>query len=325
MTLTLITLQPKTLIPKVRQAIRPVLTLFAVTLLILPNQTSNGQDASRPRLQVQEAQSASFADTKSSNTDASKAEGDTTKPGEWMQLFNGKDLSGWTPKIRYHDLGDNYANTFRVEDGLLKVRYDADKYEKFGEKFGHIFYEKPFSHYRLRVEYRFVGEQANEGPGWALRNSGMMLHCEDPKLMTKDQDFPISIEYQLLGGDGKNTRTTANLCTPGTNVVYNGQLHRPHCTSSTSKTYHGEQWVTAEVEVHGDGTVKHIMDGEVVLEYSNPQLDFEGMGAEHAKWLVEEKGATKELKGGYISLQSESHPIDFRKVELMVLEDESEK
>ncbi|MEC8558250.1 MAG: DUF1080 domain-containing protein [Planctomycetota bacterium] len=243
------------------------------------------------------------------------AEGDTEETSEWIQLFNGKNLDGWTPKIRYHDLGDNFGNTFRVEDGLLKVRYEDESYPKFGEKFGHLFYKQSFSHYILRVEYRFVGDQVTGGPGWAIRNSGLMLHCEDPKLMTKDQDFPTSIEYQILGGDGEKKRTTANLCTPGTNVVMNGKLHRPHCTSSTSKTYHGEQWVTVEVEVRGSGTVKHSIDGEVILEYSKPQLD---VNDAHAKMLAEKQGGVM-LEGGFISLQSESHPVDFRKVELKVL------
>ncbi|MFN3189691.1 MAG: DUF1080 domain-containing protein [Aureliella sp.] len=235
----------------------------------------------------------------------------------WIQLFNGKDLSGWNPKIRYHELGDNYADTFRVEEGLLKVRYDGEKYKEFGEKFGHLFYEKPFSHYRLRVEYRFVGEQCTGGPGWATRNSGLMLHCEAPELMTKDQDFPTSIEYQILGGNGKKPRTTANLCTPGTNVVMKGKLHLPHCTSSTSKTYHGEQWVTVEVEVLGGKTIRHLIDDEVVLEYDAPQLDARDP---HAKELADKQGGLL-LEKGYISLQSESHPVDFRKVELKVLKE----
>ncbi len=245
--------------------------------------------------------------------------GEASASGEWIQLFNGKDLEGWTPKIRHHELGENYGNTFRVEDGLMKVRYDADKYPMFDERFGHIFYKQPFSHYRLRVEYRFVDEQCPGGPGWATRNSGMMLHCEDPKLMTVDQDFPASIEYQLLGGNGKDQRTTANLCSPGTNVFLGGKLFTPHCTNSKSKTYHGEQWVTAEVEVHGDGQIKHIMDGNVVLEYSQPQLD---PADAHSAKLVEARNGKLLLEDGYISLQSESHPIDFRKVELMVLEAE---
>jgi Domain of Unknown Function (DUF1080) len=246
----------------------------------------------------------------------SHADDSAKKTGEWVQLFNGKDLSGWKPKIRYHELGDNYANTFRVEDGLLKVRYDGGYEDGFKETFGHLFHEKEFSHYILRVEYRFVGDQCKGGPGWATRNSGMMLHGEDPAGMAKDQDFPASIEVQILGGNGKDNRTTMNLCTPGTNVVMNGKLFLPHCTSSKSKTYHGEQWVITETEVRGSQVMRHKVDGEVVLEYNEPQLD-ERDG--HAKELVKKNGGLL-LDHGTISLQSESHPIDFRKVEILVLD-----
>lgn len=241
---------------------------------------------------------------------------DAYPKGEWVSLFNGKDLSGWTPKIRYHDLGDNNGDTFRVREGLLQVRYDGGAYEKFGEQFGHLFYKDSFSNYRFRVEYRFVGEQCTEGPGWATRNSGVMIHGQDPKSMSKDQDFPVSIEVQLLGGNGKDKRTTSNLCTPGTNVVMNGELKLQHCINSTSKTYHGEQWVVAEIEVHNSEIVRHLLDGEVVLEYNKTQLDERD---ENAKKLI--KDGNLMLTGGTISLQSESHPIDFRKVEIMVLEE----
>lgn len=234
--------------------------------------------------------------------------------GEWIQLFNGKNLEGWTPKIRGYELGDNFGDTFRVEDGLLKVRYD--QYEKFDRTFGHLFYKEPFSHYRLRVEYRFVGDQVEGGQGWALRNSGAMLHGEDPRDMGIDQEFPTSIEVQFLGGNGKDARTTANLCTPGTNVVKEGKLFLPHCTSSTSQTYHGDQWVTVEVEVRGNEVMRHIINGETVLEYTQPQLDERDA---HAKTLIEKNGGVQ-LSSGTISLQSESHPIDFRKVELMILQ-----
>ena len=237
-----------------------------------------------------------------------------TETGKWVSLFNGKDMEGWTPKFRYHDLGENFLNTFRVEDGLLKVRYDG--YDEFKNTFGHLFYKDSFSHYRFRVEYRFVGEQCKGGQGWALRNSGVMIHGEDPRGMTKDQDFPVSIEVQLLGGDGEKDRTTSNLCTPGTNVVMDDKLFQPHCTSSTSKTYHGEQWVTAEIEVRGNKIIKHILDGKTVLEYTKPQLDDRDA---HAKELAEKNGGLM-LSGGTISLQSESHPCDFRKIEIMLLE-----
>lgn len=235
---------------------------------------------------------------------------------KWEPLFNGKDLTGWTPKIRYEAYGEDARNTFRVEDGLLKVRYD--NYEEFNETFGHLFYKTAFSNYRFRVEYRFTGDQLKGGPGWAYRNSGIMVHGQNPETMVLDQDFPVSIEVQLLGGDGTGKRTTGNLCTPGTHVFLNGELFKPHCTKSNSKTFHGEQWVTAEVEVRGHELVRHIINGETVLEYEKPILD--GAHAKAEK-LIEKAGGKIELSSGTISLQSESHPVEFRKVEILNLDE----
>ena len=234
------------------------------------------------------------------------------KPGEWVPLFNGKDLTGWTPKIKGYALGENFGDTFRVTDGILQVRYD--KYDLFDGKFGHLFYKDQFSHYVLRVEYRFVGDQAKGGPGWATRNSGVMFHCQPPETMRKDQEFPVSIEAQFLGGLGKGERPTGNVCSPGTHIVMEGKLVSRHCNNSKSKTFHGDQWVTAEIEVHGSGKVQHRINGETVLEYEQPQLD---PGDKDAAPLVKDKKVL--IEGGHIALQSESHPIDFRKVEIKVL------
>ncbi len=231
---------------------------------------------------------------------------------EPISLFDGKSLSGWIPKIRGFRLGEDDGRTFRVEDGLLKVRYD--QYDKFDERFGHLFYEKPFSHYRLRVEYRFVGRQVPGGPGWAFRNSGIMIHGQDASSMSLDQKFPVSIEVQLLGGRETGRRPTANLCTPGTHVVMNGRLLKRHCTSSTSDTFRGDQWVTVEVEVRGNERIRHFVNGKLVLEYTKPQLDLDDPDAKRIAGQVPTM-----LTGGTISLQSESHPIDFRKVELTPL------
>jgi hypothetical protein len=234
---------------------------------------------------------------------------------EWIQLFNGRDLSGWTPKFAKHALGENPFDTVRVVDGILQIRYD--KWTTFDNEFGHVFYKDPFSYYLIGAEYRFVGEQVPGGPGWARRNNGLMLHAPAPKTMLKDQDFPISIEVQLLGGlgDGK-PRSTANLCTPGTHVVMKGVLRTEHCINSTSKTYDGTEWVRVEVLVHGNELVRHMVDGQTVLEYAKPQIG--GGAVSPVDPAVKVDGTP--LTGGYIAIQAETAPTDFRKIELLDLE-----
>ncbi len=241
---------------------------------------------------------------------------DESVPSQWKPLFNGQDLTHWKAKIKGYELNDNYGDTFRVEDGVLKVVYDKEKYPSFDNRFGHLFYDTPFSHYVLRVEYRFVGEQVAGGPGWAIRNSGIMIHGQSPESMRKDQDFPVSIEVQLLGGAETGERHTANVCTPGTHIVMDGQLITRHCNDSKSKTFRGDQWVTMEVEVHGNRLIKHIVNGETVMQYTQPQLDENDADA---RALI--KDGEKMLHGGTISLQSESHPIEFRRVEIKELAD----
>ncbi len=220
----------------------------------------------------------------------------------WIQLFNGKDLNDWQIKFKNHELGDNYNNTFRVEDGLLRVRYD--NWDEWDGTFGHIFYKDEFSHYRLRAEYRFVDEQVKGGPEWAYRNNGLMIHGQSAESMELDQDFPVCIEVQLLGGNGTDERSTCNLCTPGTNVVMDGTLIEEHCMTSDSKTFHGDQWVTAEVEVHGGKVIRHFVNGEEVMKYEQPQLDPRDP---YYQKLLPANG-DKIITQGTISLQAESHP-----------------
>jgi hypothetical protein len=233
---------------------------------------------------------------------------------EWVSLFDGKTLDGWVPKITGYDAGVNFGDTYRVENGVLKVSYD--KYDTFGGRFGHLFYKTLFSHYVIAIEYRFVGQQVKDGPDWAFRNSGVMVHGQPVETMKKGQDFPICIEAQFLGGRGDGTaRSTANLCTPGTNVVMNGQLETRHCINSSSKTFDGDQWVRAEIEVHGGGEIVHRVNGETVLRYEKPQI---GGGAVSGHDPAVKKDG-EILTGGSISLQAESHPVEFRKVELLNL------
>ena len=235
----------------------------------------------------------------------------TKNKAHWISLFNGKDLEGWIVKIKGHPLGDNYKNTFRVVNGMLQVNYD--EYDDFNNAFGHLFYKKPFSSYRLKLEYRFLEKQVKGGQGWAERNSGIMIHSQAPETMGLNQDFPVSVEVQLLGGIKKGvSRPTANVCTPGTHIVMHYTLIKKHCINSSSETYYGNQWVAVEVLVIKDSIISHYVNGKEVLSYAKPQIggDYNTLKSQEGQLLTE----------GYISLQSESHPIEFKKIELLEIE-----
>ena len=235
---------------------------------------------------------------------------------KWAPLFNGKDLDNWTVKINGHPLNENIHNTFRVEDGVMKVSYDG--YEKFGKSYGHIFYKHPYSNYRLKLQYRFIGEQVADGQEWALKNSGVMIHSQSPQSMGLHQEFPISLEVQLLGGLQEGVqRPTGNLCTPGTHVMMNNELITKHCIDSSSETYYGEEWIDLEILVSNDSLISHMINGKEVIRYSKPTLGGEFL-IDAKEWKSK---IGKSVTKGYIALQSESHPIEFRKIELLELVD----
>lgn len=243
---------------------------------------------------------------------------------EWQSLFNGKDLTGWDIKIAGHKVNDNYKNTFIVEDNMIRVNYK--EYDKFTTEYGHMYYNKPFSHYKIRLQYRFTGNQVPGGASWNVRNSGIMLHSQSAASLGLDQDFPISLEMQYLGGLNAGERTTGNLCTPGTIVEINGKVDQAHCINSSSKTYNGDQWVTAEAIVLGDSIVYHMIEGDTVLTFTNPKIGGGYVGKNHTfkdgKVGSEDEWVRKDntpLGSGYIALQAESHPIDFRNIELLNL------
>ncbi len=235
---------------------------------------------------------------------------ETPEAPAWQSLFNGTSLDGWVMKINGFELGENYANTVRVEDGILKISYDG--YESYDTKFGALIYDTPFTNYRLKVEYRFVGETAPGAPSWGFRDSGIQYHGQSPQSMGKDQNFPICLEYNLHGGNGTDERPVGQICTIGTKVQVGDSLNTSFCTPpAVARTFHGDQWVTAEIDIR-DGQISHWVNGEKILEFSNPQYD---PNHELGKTFI--KGEENQLNSGYISLQSNSHPIEFRKIELM--------
>lgn len=229
---------------------------------------------------------------------------------KWVTLFNGKNLDNWTPKVVGHPLGENFGNTFRVADGILSTRYD--QYDSFNNRFGALYYNKKFTNYRLKVEYRFVGNLTPGAPSWGFRDGGIQYHCQDPASVALDQLFPVCLEFNLLGGNGKDDRANGEICASGIYVAMNGKRNSSYCTPPTVKrTFHGDQWVTAEIEVR-DGKITHYLNGEKVLEFENPRYDPGNINGK--KFIIDGNDVVKD---GYISLQSNSHPMDFRKIEIM--------
>ena len=230
----------------------------------------------------------------------------------WESMFNERDIDNWTTKIHHYEVGDNHGDTFRVEDDIIKVRYD--QYDgDFNDRFGHLYYNEPYSYFHLSLEYRFVGELHPGAPSFTIKNSGVMFHSQDPKTMPKEQNWPISVEMQFLGGLEKGkARPTGNMCSPGTDVVYEGKIDPRHCINSSSETYFGKEWVRAELIVLGDSLVTHIVNGKEVLQYTKPQIG----GGVVDRYDPEIKKDGQLLKKGFIALQSEGQPIDFRRIKI---------
>jgi len=257
-------------------------------------------------------------------TACSTKEQSTVDTEDWVSLFNQKDLSGWDIKIAGYAVNDNFKNTFQVADSILNVSYHD--YDTFTNEFGHLYYNKPYSYYRVRLQYRFYLEQKKGGPDYARLNSGIMVHSQSAQSLVLHQSFPVSLEMQFLASDSARQSHTGNLCTPGTEFEQNGKLVDVHCLDSDSKYYDDALWVNAEVIVLGDSIIHHVIEGDTVLTYEHPIVDRKLTGrfmnwtkddvADSVQWM-QRQGTP--LKEGYIALQAESHPIQFRKIELLNL------
>lgn len=232
----------------------------------------------------------------------------------WQSIFNGKNLDGWTAKFQHHESGENYANTFRVVNGAIQVNYDD--YKQFEERYGHLFYKNPYTAFHLKFDYRFTDQWMEDAPSYTYRNSGVMFHSQAPETILKEQDWPISVEYQMLAdaGDG-NLRPTGNMCSPGTEVIFNGEMDPRHCINSDSPTFPWDEWVHAELIVYGDSLVIHKVNGEKVLEYTHPQIG----GGVANRFNPDYKVDGKLLKEGYIGLQAEGQGVEFKNIAIMKL------
>ncbi|HEA22978.1 MAG TPA: DUF1080 domain-containing protein [Pricia antarctica] len=253
----------------------------------------------------------SCGDKKAEKKDTSYTSTETISNEKWIPLFNKKDLQGFTMKISGYPLGENFGNTFRVKDSILSIRYDGYG-DDLQDRFGTLYFDKRLTNYRLKIEYRFVGETAAGAPEWGYRDSGIQFHGQPPETQGLNQPFPICLEYNLHGGNGTDERPVGAACANGMFFEIDGKKNTTTCVQPTiAKTFHGDQWVTAELDIK-NGKITHYVNGIEILSYANPTYDPDN---ETAKTLMENNDTT--VKGGYLSFQSNSHPIDFRKIEFI--------
>ncbi len=241
----------------------------------------------------------------------SASTGKTATPAKWQRIFDGRTLKGWTPKIVGEAVGEDRSRTFRVKRGAIRVSYTG--YDRFAGRFGHLFYNRPLRYFRLRLRYRFLDGGLSDTPAWARSNSGIMFLSERPAEMQRDQPFPVSIEFQLLGRLDASARPTGAVCTPGTTIRIADEQVKEHCTAPFGPTIENGRWVTAELDVLPSGEVIHRIDGKPVIRYARPALDPADPLASEA--VARAKGGF-DLHEGHIALQSEGHSIEFAEIEL---------
>jgi hypothetical protein len=228
-----------------------------------------------------------------------------------VKIFNGQDLTGWVPLIKKSAFNVNYQNTFRADPAnqIIRVTYEDYPDTDFDGRYGMLYYDKYLTDYRVRLTYRFREPQAQNPSQWGKNNTGLMLFGIDPRDVMGDPDFPPAIEIQLLGTPSTGGTNNANLCQPGGMWVSklfgenNGSGNGCKASKSGPAPTAGE-WVTIEAEVLVSGETKIYQHPETitpVLSISGPMYN------------------NQPVLGGYMAIQSESQPVEFKDIELKEL------
>ncbi len=209
----------------------------------------------------------------------------------WLDLFNGHNFDGWVLESR--DRADLLPNWTITPDGYMRCEAKRDA-------FGFLRYEKrTFANFRLLVEYRFEPQEVSKFKG----NSGIGIRtCRfDPKNHTATRPSFAAYEIQLLD-DAKQPATAYSTAS----------LYR-YASPKTNRVKPSPQW--NQIEVTCDGPRIQIqMNGELVLDVDQTHLP--DLSPKDKPRIADIKAPPEKPLSGYISLQSHTGTIEFRKVRL---------
>jgi hypothetical protein len=190
-----------------------------------------------------------------------------------VQLFNGKDLSGWRavfddPTIAAHE-------AWQADNGVLRAM-------AIGK--GYIHTEVPYADYKFHVEWRWP-----KGPG----NSGVVLH-----IVGGDRVWPKGFEAQLKSDHAGDIVMFADA--RGTRAAFGEKPGEPKTTRldriGPSRENPIGKWNSYDI-VSAGGTVTLSVNGEEVNHMTDAVPN-----------------------AGYIALQTEGTPIEFRNITLTPLD-----
>jgi len=204
-----------------------------------------------------------------------------TAQAQSIDLFNGKDLTGWHIDVPKMDEDPTVRNPFIVRNGLLV---------SLGTPGGHLITDEVYRDYRLEVEYRFAGE-----PG----NCGILVHASTPRALYGM--FPKSIEVQMMHENaGDFWCIVEDITVPDMEArrgpreewgVTEGKNRRILNLTDGSENPVGE-WNTMVIETLGN-TIKVWVNGDLV------NYGYDATASE-----------------GQIAVQAEGSEVEFRKLRL---------
>jgi len=237
----------------------------------------------------------------------------------WIQLFNGKDFSGWYIYLSGQERNYDPDEVFTVKDGVLHI-YKNTK-DQGPAPLGYLSTEIAYSHYHLRFQYKWgkkrFGSRAQE-----KRNSGLMYHGVGPDGVHQ-KTWPRSLECQVQEHDTGGVICIAGArCTvsidpevPGRHRVRGQYLPAEEGGVPSTSTFWSikngthdtlEGWNTVEVIVMGNDYAVYIVNGQV-----NHRLTRLEQKSDSGEWVP--------LTAGKILLQAELAEVYFRNIEIKPL------